>query len=75
MSEIIPCYTGKLEESEKIEQVSESSNTPLRIDFHKPKRNHKECQDQTKPVEIVIWILKIRMPLPKEKTTLKQPFL
>ena len=32
----LPWNTGELEEPEKIEQVAESSDTPLRLDFNKP---------------------------------------
>ena len=38
-----PWETGELEKPEKIEQISDSSHTPLEINFSKPKRNHKDC--------------------------------
>ena len=43
LSITIPCNAGELEKAEKIEQVTECSYTPLRIDSNKPERNHKEC--------------------------------
>ena len=38
----IPAKTGELEEPEKIKQVSQTCYMPLKTDFSKPKRNHKE---------------------------------
>ena len=62
----VPCDAGELEKPEKIEQVSESSDTPLRFDFSKPKRNDKESQHQTQPIKIVVGILEIAFPFPGE---------
>ena len=63
----LPCNARKLEKSEKIKQITEGCHTPLRSDFGKSKRNHKEGQNETQPIKIIVRILEISSPLPENK--------
>ena len=67
MQTILPRDTGKFEEPEKMKQIAEPSNTPLRFNLSEPKRNDEECQDKTNPIKIVIGIFEIGSPFPRNE--------
>ena len=63
----LPCNARKLEKSEKIKQITEGCHVPLTSDFSKSKRKHKEGQNETQPIKIIVRIIQITSPLPENK--------